>query len=203
MTLGLAGILLLAGGCSTSVTSHPPRTAAEQLLLSTAADHALERISFAEFKDKRVFVDGTYFDSYDSKYVIGTVRDALSRAGAKLQGELAKSEVVVEVRSGALSVDSGDSLVGIPKTGVPTPLSGTLNIPEIALYKAVRHESTAKLAVLAYATESRDHFFSAGPTAGKAHHRHYRLLGLISWRSTNVPEMKRMKKVKLEDPAHP
>jgi hypothetical protein len=36
---------------------------------------------------KRVFVDGTYFDSYDSKYVIGAIRDAFTRAGALLMTE--------------------------------------------------------------------------------------------------------------------
>jgi hypothetical protein len=64
---------LLLGGCATNVTTNPARSATEQLLLSTAADRALQSANLTAFANQKVFLDTTYFDSYDSKYVIGTM----------------------------------------------------------------------------------------------------------------------------------
>src|SRR5438270_13541526 len=86
---GIAGAFLLllalfAAGCATSDMTNPPRSVTEQLLLSTAADRAMTNGDFSIFNGKKVFVDSTYFDSYDARYVMGTIRDALSSAGARL-----------------------------------------------------------------------------------------------------------------------
>ncbi len=71
---------LLLAGCTTNKTTTTTRSATEQLLLSTATDHALQKVGLEIFAGKKVFLDATYFDSYDSKYVLGTIRDAISRA---------------------------------------------------------------------------------------------------------------------------
>ena len=100
---------------------------------------------------------------------------------------------MVEARSGGLSIDAGDSLIGIPQSGLPIPLAGTLQIPELALYKANHQNSTAKLALLAYETKSREHYYSSGPMLGKAYHKYYKLLGIVQWNKTDIPELKRPK----------
>ncbi len=168
--------------------TNPPRSVTEQLLLSTAADRAINAFPVTAVNRKKIFVDGTYFDSYDSKYVIGSIRDALSRAGGLLVNAETNSEIVVEVRSGGLSIDASQSLIGIPQTGVPIPLAGVLSIPELALYKSSRQNSIAKLALLAYETGSREHVYSSGPMLGKAYNKYYKLLGFIQWTSTDIPE---------------
>jgi hypothetical protein len=186
-------------GCSQSTTTNPTRSATEQLLLSTAADRALKTIDFSSFAGKKVFVDASYLDSYDSRYVIGTVRDLLSRNRALLVSELAESDVVVEARSGVLSIDASDSLIGIPQTGAPVPLGGALSIPELALYKASRQNSLAKLALLAYETKSHAHFLSSEPLPGRAYNRYYKILGVIKWTATDLPEKKRKSKNKFKE----
>src|ERR1700744_295083 len=93
--------LLLLGGCTTEKTTDTARSATEQLLLSTAIDHALQSINLKILAHRKVFLDATYFDSYDSKYVLGTIRDALSRDGAILEDTAAASDIIVEARSGA------------------------------------------------------------------------------------------------------
>src|SRR5581483_5601598 len=75
---------LFCGGCTITKMTEPPRSASEQLLLSTAADRAIAKADLRRFADQKVFLDNTNFDSYDPKYVIGSIRDALSRAGALL-----------------------------------------------------------------------------------------------------------------------
>jgi hypothetical protein len=184
--LGILNALLLAG-CTTTKTTDPARAATEQLLLSTAADHALQSADLACFANRKVFLDATFFDSYDSKYVIGTVRDALSRAGALLEESLTNSDIVIEARSGALSTDSSDSLFGIPTVAVPVPLAGSLQIPEIAFYLSHKQKSYAKIALLAFARQSRAHVYSSGPLDGKAFDKHSRIF-FVSWVRTDVPE---------------
>src|SRR5258707_1867940 len=186
-------LALLAAGCATSDMTNPPRAVTEQLLLSTAADRAMTNGNFSIFNHKKVFVDSTYFESYDSKYVIGTIRDALSSAGAQLVENATNSDIIVEARSGGLSTDSSDSLIGIPKMGMPVPLSGALQIPEVALYKSQRQRSIAKFVLLAYEKNSREHFYSSGPLVGKAYNNYYKLLGMIHWTRTDIPEKSKPK----------
>jgi hypothetical protein len=181
----LAAFLL--GGCTTVRTTDPARTATEQLLLSTAVDHALKSANFADFTNQKIFLDTTYFDSYDSKYAIGTIRDALSRAGALLEDNVTNSDIVIEARSGALSTDNSSYLFGIPNMGVPIPLAGAVQTPELAFYKSEKQTSTAKIALLAFTRESRLHVYSSGPLDGKSYNNNYKLL-FISWGFTDIPE---------------
>jgi hypothetical protein len=187
-----AGFLLvllafLDSGCETSKLTEPPRSATEQLLLSTAADRALVSAGLTMFANRKVFLDTNYFDSYDSKYAVGTIRDALSRAGAILAPDAKSSDIIIEARSGALSIDGSETLVGIPTMGVPIPLVGALQIPELALYKSQRQSSYAKFALLAYAHQSGKHIYSSGPLDGKAFNKNYKLL-FVSWISSDLPE---------------
>jgi hypothetical protein len=189
----LVSATLWLGGCVTNNTTTPARSATEQLLLSTAADRALRSANLDILANRKVFLDATYFDSYDSKYVLGTVRDALSRAGALLQEDAKSSDIIVEARSGALSIDSSDLLFGIPNMGVPIPLAGAVQIPEVAFYKSNKQRSTAKIALLAFARESGAHVYSSGTLDGKSYDKHFKIL-FISWIRTDVPEKQTFQK---------
>jgi hypothetical protein len=184
--------VLLATGCSDFTMTNPPRTVTEQLLLSTAADQALRTVSLDMFRGKKVCVDGAYFDSYDSKYVLGAIRDAFSEAGALLVNDVPNSDLIVEARSGGYSVDYSSSLIGIPNLGLPIPLAGTLTIPELAFYKTGKQDSVAKFALLAYDTKSREHFYSSGPMVGKAYNYNHKCLGFL-WVRTDIPEKQKKK----------
>jgi hypothetical protein len=187
-----APMLLWSSGCTTMRQTDPARTATEQLLLSTAADRAVEEVTLAQFANKKVFLDTNYFDSYDSKYAIGAIRDALSRAGALLMAESKDSEITIEARSGALSTDDRTYLLGLPAMGVPIPLAGTVSTPELALYKSSKQSSTAKFAVLAYMTQSREHVFSSGSMVGKAYNNYFNIV-FVPLHRTDVPEIKKKK----------
>jgi len=202
VTVFLAAVCLFVSGCTVTTATNPPRSAVEQLLISTAADRAIYSIALTNFTDEKVFLDTTYFDSYDSKYVIGTIRDALSRVGAMLMAGPTNCDIIIEARSGALSIDASETLIGIPNMGVPVPLSGALQIPEFALYKSQSQYSTAKIVLLAYDAHSRVHVFSSGSMVGRAYHKYYKFLGIISFTSTNLPEKKRQKKPDPNQPSH-
>ena len=182
----LAGIILF-GGCTTNKTTDTARSATEQLLLSTATDRALHSANLMLFANRKVFLDAAYFDSYDSKYVLGTIRDALSRAGALLEDNAANADIIIEPRSGALATDNSQTLFGIPAFGAPVPLAGSVQVPELAFYKAERQKSAAKIALLAFAKVSREHIYSSGPLAGKSYDHRYRIL-FVAWIRTDIPE---------------
>jgi hypothetical protein len=182
--------LFVLTGCTTRTTTAPARSATEELLLSTSMDRALTNADLSIFAHQKVFVDQSYFDSYDSKYAVGTVRDALSRAGALLMDTVTTADVIVEARSGAISIDASSSLFGIPSMGIPIPLAGTVMTPEVAFYKASRQHAYSKIALLAYVRQTGAHVYSSGALDGKSYNKYYDLLG-ASWRRTDIPEKKR------------
>jgi len=178
---------LLLPGCTTNKTTITARAATEQLLLSTATDHALQKVGLEIFAGKKVFLDATYFDSYDSKYVLGTIRDVISRAGAMLESNMTNSDIIIEARSGALAINDSSSMFGIPAVTVPIPLAGAVQTPELAFYKAEKQRSVAKFALLAFVRQSQAHVYSSGPLDGKSYDKRYKVF-FVSWIRTDVPE---------------
>ncbi len=189
-------VLLAGGGCTQTTLTAPQRAATEQLLLSTAAERAIVSTNLSLFNGRKVFLDASYFDSYDSKYAIGTIRDALSRSGALLVSNATNSDIIIEARSGALSIDAAETLIGVPSAGVPVPLAGAVSIPELALFKSQKQFSLAKLALLAYETHGGKHIYSSGPMIGKAYNNYYRFLGFITCTSTDIAAKHRATVVK-------
>jgi hypothetical protein len=189
-----AGLALLLTGCTITKMTEPTRSATEQLLLSTATDRALAKADLSGFANQKVFFDNSNFDSYDSKYVIGSIRDAFSRAGALIVKTVPEADFIVEPRSGGLSIDSSTSLLGIPPTAAPVPLSTAVQLPELYLYKSDKDFSLAKFALLAYTNKTGGHFYSSGPLVGKAYDKNFDIIGMITWVRTDIPEEKNKKK---------
>ncbi len=173
-------------GCQTLRESSPPRTATEQLLISTAADAALEDVEFPWLRGKKITLDDKYFDSYDKGYVVSLFRERLLASGALLV--LTNPEVVVEIRSGALSIDNAETMLGMPAMTLPVPLTGPVPTPEVALYSRKTAKSYAKFALFAYERASARYIRSVGPMEGNACFRLYKVL-IVGWRRSDVPEL--------------
>jgi hypothetical protein len=186
----LAVALALAlGACSTERESSPPRTATEQLLISTAADRAMDGLDLSIAPGTKVFLNAENFEGTDSKYAIAAIRDHLLRKGAAIVADRAKAEAVVEIRAGALSIDESETLFGIPSYDVPIPLaSGTLKLPEVALYKRKIRQGVAKIAATSYGTADGRLIDSAEPELGYSYTNESRVLIFFSWQSTDLPE---------------
>lgn len=192
--LAAAISLMALAGCTTVRVTEPSQTATEQLLVSTAVDHAVERLKPTLPAAAKVFVDTSYFDTAPAdglllpKYAIGTVRDALLRQGAHLVDNKKAASVVVELRTGGASIDHDTFLIGIPSFSVPIPLAGAFTFPQIALYERDRQTGLAKLAVTAYDTKSGALAATTGPRYGTSDRTHYVVLLFVSWtRSDLVP----------------
>ena len=184
--LAAAGIIFLCG-CTSSSHTHPPRTAIEQLLLSTAVDNSLRGVDIPQVEGERIYVDAELLEAYDRGYVIGSVRALLSENGALLQATPESADMIVEVRSGALGMDVADSLVGIPAIPIIIPGAGTTEFPELVLYSSNKQNSVSKIALLGYRTDG-ENVFSTEPLVGLSHFNSYKFLLLLQINFTNIPE---------------
>src|SRR3546814_525808 len=129
--LPVIGLRLLGvSACTTARETSPSRTATEQLLISAAADRAANALALNIPPASQVYVADTYFEGTDSKYAIAALRARLLTLGARLVDERPQADVVVDLRSGALSIDESKTLVGVPGFDLPIPLAGPLGVPE-------------------------------------------------------------------------
>ncbi|MGJ8641467.1 MAG: DUF6655 family protein [Opitutaceae bacterium] len=179
--------IALVSGCTTSTITQPSRTGLEQLLLSNAVDNALGSVELPEVNGKTVYLSEDYFEAYDGRYIIGTIRAILSENGAKLTDSKAAADIVVEARSGALGIDSSSSLLGIPAIPIIIPGAGNVEIPELALYKAAASNAVTKIALLAY-DQTGANVFSSDTYVGKSHFKSYKFLLLLNVNFTDIPE---------------
>lgn len=190
--LKILAVLCLAvtlAACSTRRESNPQRTATEQLLMSAAADRAAERVKLDIPPDAKVFVDAANFEGVDSKYAIAALRERLLRLGAGLAPDRDRADVVVEIRSGALSIDEKKILVGIPQFDVPIPLAGAVGVPEIALFKKSERKGVAKFAGVGYGAKDGKLTGASDPQYGYARETRWVFLLFFSWETSDfLPE---------------
>jgi hypothetical protein len=185
-TVGLAALAAtLLSGCTTGRQTDPPRTATEQLLISTAADRAAASIALDLGPERKCFLDATNFEGLDGKYAIAAIRSSLLKKGTRFVGEKKDADTIVEIRSGALSIDKHDTLVGIPSVDIPIPLAGNFGTPEIALYKSEEQEGIAKFAATAYDAKDGRFLGESTPPLGRSKIQRQVLL-IVSWIEDDV-----------------
>ncbi|GAB2178356.1 DUF6655 family protein [Dongia sp. agr-C8] len=186
LTVCLTALLAaLLSGCTTTRETDPQRTATEQLLLSAAADRAAERIALDLGPARRAFLDATNFEGFDGKYAIAAIRSSLLKKGTRIVAERKDADTIIEIRSGALSIDKSETLVGIPSVDIPIPLAGTLGTPEIALYKSEEQQGIAKFAAVAYDAKDGSFLGESSPPLGRAKITRQVVL-VVSWTEDDV-----------------
>src|SRR4051812_6092467 len=167
------GALSFAIGCTTIKRSDTARTGLEQLLISSAVDHALNRIDWSPIRGAPVFVETKYLDCVDKNYIILSVHQRLLANGCTLVEKAEDSAVTIELGSGGVGTDRQDSYVGIPEISMP---ASQVAIPKLALFTREKAHGTAKLAILAYDTKSKHPVISTGALA-RSDHADWSLLG--------------------------
>ena len=168
-------LALIAGSlsaCTTATESNPPRTATEQLLISKAAERAAEQLSLNVPATSLAYVDNSNFEGTDSKYAIASIRAHLLKKGIHLTDDRKAADVIIETRSGALSIDKNNSLIGTPEFSVPIPLaSAPLTVPQVALYANEEQKAIAKFAAVAYDARTGALIDSIEPHYGTSHNQ--------------------------------
>ena len=200
--LGLVLLLGSAAGCvNKQRMTEPIRSVGEQLLFSTAIDRALSELdleAIGRLKGFKVYLSTVYLQTLDQEYLVGSLRDLLLSSGVLVVDDIAQAEVIVEVRTGANSLDSATVTAGIAEDqALPNPITGApVALPELAFFKKQNNVSLTKVALVAYHADSREHIFSSGTLLGGAYDRHYQFLGLIRVRFTDVPELRAIRQLK-------
>ena len=200
--LGLVLLLGSAAGCvNKQRMTEPIRSVGEQLLFSTAIDRALSELdleAIGRLKGFKVYLSTVYLQTLDQEYLVGSLRDLLLSSGVLVVDDIAQAEVIVEVRTGANSLDSATVTAGIAEDqALPNPITGApVALPELAFFKKQNNVSLTKVALVAYHADSREHIFSSGTLLGGAYDRHYQFLGLIRLRFTDVSELRAIKQLK-------
>jgi len=192
----------LASGCiNKQRMTEPARSVGEQLLLSTAIDRALSELdmdAIGRLKGVNVHLSTNYLKTLDQEYLIGSLRDLFFANGVLVVDDPKESQIIVEARSGANSLDSAKVTAGIAEDqALPNPVTGApIALPEMAFFKKENNISVTKIALVAYKTDTREHVFSSGTLLGGAYDRHYQVLGLLRVRFTDVPELRALKQLK-------
>ncbi|MDG2125133.1 MAG: hypothetical protein P8J87_15630 [Verrucomicrobiales bacterium] len=196
-TVAGTAAILIGSGCAQTDITKPKRSAVEELLISRAADSAVGEMDVTALSGKKVYFEEKYVGATDDSdggyvgdklYLLGSIRNLISANGGRLVDTAGDAEVIVEARSGALSIDNSESLIGMPAVPIPIPSVGTFETPELPLYKTEKQYSVAKVALFAYDASSRKHLLSSGTTTGLSHHHYYKALGIITWNDTDLPE---------------
>ena len=202
LTLALALLAGLASGCvNKQRMTQPAQSVGEQLLLSTAIDRTLSELdmeAIGRLKGFKVYLSTTYLRALDQEYLIGSLRDLLFSSGVLVVDDPEQAQMIVEVRSGANSLDSATVTAGIAEDqALPNPVTGApVALPELALFKKQNNVSVTTVALVAYHADTRVHVFSSGTLLGGAYDRHYQILGLLRLRFTDVPELRAIKRLK-------
>lgn len=200
--------LALAIGCGTTTR----RIGTEQLLISDAVDTAIDQIDFSSLRGVNVYLDSRYISTLktnnfvDSNYVISSLRQQLTAAGAKVQDDREQAKLVIEPRVGALGTDGHDVTYGIPQSNALSSAVNVLSsstvpvIPEIALAHTDAQSGIAKLVVFAYDRESRDPVWQSGLAKAESTSRNTWVLGAGPFQKGTIYDGVRFAGHKLEPP---
>jgi hypothetical protein len=199
----LAGVLLVCGGggsgCATIRVTDPPRTATEQFLLSLAATQAIEQLSAAQLRDRRVFIDSTYLTGVtvptgEFAFMLGELRSRMLAAGVRLVNGREQSEIILEVRSGGLGIDRAEFLLGIPALYLPqVNVTGDVPLatPELAIVKSTRQRGYAAVAFVAFWSDTGELVASSGPFIGRTHRDDFWFFGVGPRTVGDIPPAQR------------
>lgn len=164
--LTVAGLLVAAVGCGTTKWSDTPRTATEQLLISTAVDRAIDNMNFKPLAGKDVYLDAVFLEGIvDKNYVVSSLRQRMLSQGVTLIPDKESATYVVEARAGAVGTNHHDVLLGIPALSVPGAMMITgapTAIPEIPFAKTTDQKGIAKIAAFAYNQQTGQPVWQSG-----------------------------------------
>ena len=165
----------LLGGCATLRVTDPPRSADEQFLLSTAA-----------LRDRRVFLDASYFNAPEQAFVTGEVRSKLLLGGVRLMENRKDAQIILELRSGGVGINRIEFLLGLSAIPIPGINNGSnsvtatvpLETPELALLKSTKQQGFAGIAYVAYWADTGEVVTSSGPFVGRTYRTDWWFFGI-------------------------
>jgi hypothetical protein len=176
-------VVTLAGCVSTRVTS-PARSAQELLLITTAADRAADALAAQVPPNLTVFIDQSGFAAEDQAYGMAAIEDALLRHGVRIITDRTKADAVIVPRTGMLSTDEKNTLIGIPS--LPLPMAPGVVIPPLSLFAENEAKGAAKFAASIYDPKTGKLIVSTDPSYGFTHEDDGVVLFFFTWRRNDM-----------------
>lgn len=196
-------LLMLLNGCATIRVTDPAETADELFLESEATRLAVARISADQLRDRKVFVDTTYlaearnyagsvaYHAIPQQYLflVAELRARLLVNGVRLVDKREDAEIVVEARSGGVSINRQDFLLGLSNLTIPTEgvASVPINTPELAILKSTKQFGFASVAIVAFWRDSGEIVSLSGPFVGRTARQDYWIFGFGPRTVGNIP----------------
>ncbi|MCP3965714.1 MAG: hypothetical protein GY750_15270 [Lentisphaerae bacterium] len=176
LLIALAGAALFSFGCQTAKVTNTARSAQEQLLCTRAVDLALGKVVFPQVSNRKVYIDNKLLNSVDKEYVQGALCRKIAMSGAMMIKNQKDADIIIEVFSGCVGTDYNSWLIGLPESGLPIPLAGTVNIPEIALYKRERQSGTGKIGLIMLDNKTHKSMLSVPLLYGESYYNRFMIL---------------------------
>jgi hypothetical protein len=176
--------VLLAGCAVSPQVTKTLRSSIEQELLVRSLDRALATLDIRQFTGKTVTVDFyglTPDKDFAKEYFIAWLQGHHVRAATDPK----EAQLHLKVFASVLGVDQGQSFIGSPSFTVP--LIGVV-VPEVALFKDVRHSGHAEVEVYTIDTRSGEFVDKSPPAIGEARYDDYTILILINFTRSDVNE---------------
>ena len=183
---------VVLGSCAAERVTSPARTATEELLISAAADRAAERLAEQIPGNIKVLLGTTSVASVDERYAAAAIRDRLLRRGVILVDDKASADVVIEVRTGALSTDERSLYLGTPAVQLPAVPGVTttgIPLPSLSIFKRNETKATAKFTASGYDAKTGKLVVVTEPQYGHSEKVDWTLLFLLSWTNADYLEM--------------
>ncbi len=180
--------VLLVSACSTSKVSTTPRSAVEMAILSESAEKALYQLRGGLPTGKRFYLNTSEFEASDEEFVLSTLRLELLRQGMFAVEDSEDADVVIIPRTAISAIDEGSTLIGIPEFPIPVPTVGVINTPEIALFKRMKQEAVTRIGYYGINREDASLAFDKGTGAASSTYTRWRVLFVISFRTTDLSE---------------
>jgi hypothetical protein len=168
------GCLVLITGCATIKESDTARTGIEQLLISSAADRALDKIDFQPVHGAKVYVEPKHLDCVDKEYIFVALHQRLLAQNCTLVDKPEDADVQMEICSGGVGTDRQDLFIGVPE--IPLAPPSPIAIPKLTLFNRSKAIGTAKLLVVAYDTKSRLPVINSGYTLARTDFNNWTVL---------------------------
>ncbi|QDV31960.1 hypothetical protein Spb1_39070 [Planctopirus ephydatiae] len=178
------GLVVTPLACTSTKTTNTARTAREQLLISNAIDHALEKVDLSTIQGTNLYIEEKYLEGVDKAYLVGSLRHRAMLAGANIVTKAEDADIVLELRSGSIGTDSADSFIGSPEITLP----GMLTLPEVRLVSRSRQTATAKLGLLAYDPKSKQLLGQGGVSSAQSDDNNVFVFGVGPYHYGTVKE---------------
>lgn len=202
--------LLPAGGCATIRVTDPPRTADEEFLLSEAARKCVAQLNVDPLRDRLVWVETEFVFSttqpydqsfltnevrsprFENAYLVAELRARLLQSGVRLAQTKEQAQVVLEMRSGGLSINRTDFNLGVPAVYIPGSSNSSfssvvLSTPDLSLFKSIKQHGFGSIAFVAYWRDTGELLSVSGPFVGRTFRNDYFIFGFALPTIGNIP----------------